>query len=748
MSNEDRYYRELYLGEVKEHIARLNAIFLHLEKNKEDSEAINEAFREMHTIKGDSAMMGLEKIANLAHEAEDILADLKERKRTVSTSTIDLLLGYVDKISILVEDFAATTPGSTNPSSSSPLSESSKPESHETAEALKSNSDGFAPKISTAKIKDLEEAIGKIHASMSRVIEDEKKAEFELKTAPIKSEGWSDLGEKSGQSRTGTGPDSAAESSDKIAELDGIFSDSGQSKAGAGHFRITILTEIEKPLRPVRAFMILKTLVENGVLLQTDPPNEQLANGEFENAVKAEVSTNDVQSLIESLKGIPGVKELKCEPLSLDGGVPSEKSLLAEKIVQIDQLVSCFETQGKEESSATIRADSTKGKHRVEEIRVNIGSLDRLFNLAGELVLAKSRLGNIVKQLGSPELKEVHRLIDGTVSDLQNEVMNLRLMPIGQVFGIFPRMVRDMSKSLSKEIDLIVEGGDTAIDRKILEEIMDPVVHIVRNCIDHGIETTEERVRIGKAAVGTIKISASRDASHFILDIEDDGKGIDPKAVRETAVIRGLISSKKAESMTDEEALGLICVPGFSMKKEVSELSGRGMGMSAVKSKIESFGGSLSIKSEVGKGTTITMRLPASMATLKVIIVGVGSSGQLYAIPVIDILEIVEIKKEEIRFIHGAPFINLRGNLIRLYRLAWLLGIDEGVCNAYVVIIIKRGDDRNYGLLVSEVRDEDEVAMKPIPKILREVRGFLGSAILGDGKPTFVIDVMTIAKDK
>ncbi|MDI9644446.1 MAG: chemotaxis protein CheA [Candidatus Verstraetearchaeota archaeon] len=695
MTEEDRYYREIYLGEVRDHISRLNELFLHLEKSPEDRDALNEAFRVMHTIKGDSAMMGLSHIAEKAHKAEDILDGLRGGRERVCQEVIDRLLSHVDDISELVEEFAGRASGKFGIVNANHADE---------APAIKHETGCQA-----SKMKELEDAILKMDASISKAVGE---LEIEGKQPPLSPD-----------------PGSCGETG----------APKGKEAIPKG-FRLTIKTEMEKVLRPVRAFMLLKILVENGELIRTDPPNEPLANGEFEDSIVAEVVTKDLGAMLDAIKAVPGVIDVfveECEPPEQE-----EKISLADKTSQIDRLVSCVEAQGKEVETATISVDSTKGRHKVEEIKVNIASLDRLFNLSGELVLAKSRLGNIVKQHESPEMKEVHRFIEGVVSDLQTEVMNLRLMPIGQVFGIFPRMVRDMSKAVGKEIDLIIEGGDTAVDRKILEEIVDPVVHIVRNCVDHGIETPEERVKKGKGAVGTIRISASRDASHFILEVEDDGRGIDPSAVKQTAIAKGLISPKKAEGMSDEEALYLTCVPGFSTKKSVSELSGRGMGMSAVKNKIEAFGGSLSISSKVEQGTKITIRLPASMATVKVIVVGVG--GQVYAIPVADVLEIVEIRKEDIKFIQGAPFINLRGDVIRLYRLAWLLGVQEGICNSYPAVIIRRGDGKNYGLLVTEVRDEDEVAMKPVPRILRGVKGFLGSAILGDGKPTFVIDVMSI----
>ncbi|HRR55198.1 MAG TPA: chemotaxis protein CheW, partial [Candidatus Methanomethylicus sp.] len=247
---------------------------------------------------------------------------------------------------------------------------------------------------------------------------------------------------------------------------------------------------------------------------------------------------------------------------------------------------------------------------------------------------------------------------------------------------------------------------------------------------------------VGKGPVGTIKVNAKRDAGHFILEIEDDGQGIDPRVVRDTAVERGLINRKKAESMSDEEAMMLICIPGFSTKRQVSEVSGRGVGMSAVKSKIEALGGTITISSQVGTGTRVAMRLPASMATMKILVVEVKDHA--YAIPISDVLAIEEVSSKDLRYVQGEPFIVIRNQVMRAYRLAALLGIEDEEKGSYMAIIVKRADGATYGLLVTRVIDEDEVAMKPVPRIIRGVRGLLGSSILGDGKPTFILDVMTL----
>ncbi|MEM3366046.1 MAG: chemotaxis protein CheA [Candidatus Methanomethyliaceae archaeon] len=638
-----KYYRDLYISEVMEHISTLNQIFLQLEKNPHDKSDIIEAFRIVHSIKGDSAVMGLKDIVDIAHEAEDLLASMKDGKCAVDQSAIEKLFNYIDRIEALVKMIAKGNSNSTN----------LKPEDGTSSFPIEQ------PKNSSLK---------------------------------------------------------------------------------NGNFRITINNNFDERLKQIRAFALLRVLADNGNLLSINPPYEELASGKFSSKIVGTIATQDIEKLKDELMKIPGIVSIDIEGLEANFKQEGVGAITAlDKLCQIDNLISNFEVKSQESNCASL--DLIKDRHRLGEIKVRVQSLDKLFNLVGELVLAKSRLNNIVKSFDSPDLKEIQRFIEGVVTDLQNEVMSIRLMPIGQVFGVFSRMVRDLAKNSGKEIDLVIEGGDTAVDRKVLEEIMDPVIHIIRNAVDHGIEPPNERIGKGKNAVGTIKIRAYREPSNFVLDIEDDGRGLDAKLIKEIALSKGLINSRKADSISDEEALYLICVPGFSTKESPSKTSGRGMGMSAVKSKVESMGGILTIKSCKGSGTKISMRLPASMATVKILVVRVG--GQCYAIPLSDVVEIVQVKKEFIKYIQNEPFIELRGNLIRVHALSKLLGIEDD-SELKTAVIVRRIDGREYGLLVSEVVDEDEVAMKPVPNIFQGMRSLLGTSVLGDGRPTFIIDVMTL----
>ncbi|MEM4530100.1 MAG: chemotaxis protein CheA [Candidatus Methanomethylicaceae archaeon] len=606
-------YEEIYFSEIFDHIKLLNNIFINLEKNPKNENLILEALRIMHSIKGDSTVIGRNEIAKIAHEAENLLISIKNKK-FIEKKDFDKLLEYIDKI---------------------------------------------------------EESLNSIR------------------------------------------------------------------KNGKNTYKVIIENNFKDELKIIKAFLILKTLAENGNLISINPSYDALSSGNVPQTIIAIVSTQDIEKMKENLLKIEGITSVKFEILENKDFDTTEAIAAMNKLNEIEHLISTVESTSKENTGAIV--DIIKDKYRLSEIRVNVKSLDKLFNLVGELVLAKSRLNNIVKSLDSNELKEVQRFLEGVVNEIQNEIMSIRLVPIGQVFGVFHRMVRDLAKELNKEIDLIIQGEETAVDRKILEELIDPIIHIIRNAVDHGIETPSERLKNGKNAIGTIKINAYRDASSFILDIEDDGRGIDPKLIKERALRIGLISESKAEAMSDEEAIYLICMPGFTTKDKASNISGRGVGMSAVKSKIEAMGGSLTIKSTLGLGTKITIRLPASMAMIKILVVRVGE--EYYSIPLSDVVEIVQLKN--IKYIKGQPFMDLRGKVIRLFSLSELLGIRENKKQNYVVIV-KKADDKEYGFLVSEIVGEDEVTMRPFPQMLQGTRGLLGASILGDGRPTFIIDVMTL----
>ncbi|WP_297055531.1 chemotaxis protein CheW, partial [Thermosulfurimonas sp.] len=376
-------------------------------------------------------------------------------------------------------------------------------------------------------------------------------------------------------------------------------------------------------------------------------------------------------------------------------------------------------------------------------IRVDVKLLDHLMNLAGELVLARNRLVQLANQKVDPELMQATQTLSLVTTEMQEAIMKTRMQPIGNVFNKFPRIVRDLARSTGKKVNLHIEGADTELDRSIIEAIKDPLTHLVRNSIDHGIEPPEERVQLNKPPVGTLVMRAFHEGGQVIIEIEDDGRGIDTEKVKRKAVEKGLITPEEAERMSDHEALNLIFKPGFSTAEKVTNISGRGVGMDVVKTNIERLGGSIEIRSVKGAGTTVRIKIPLTLAIVPALIV--VSGGERYAIPQVSLKELVNIEdpEKEIHRIGQSEFYRLRGNIIPLVRLAKVLGQSDGQARSLVILTSGTMD---FGLLVDEVRDSEEIVVKPLDRFLKGIPIYAGATIMGDGKVALILDVVGLSR--
>ncbi|RLG77007.1 MAG: hypothetical protein DRO12_03310 [Thermoprotei archaeon] len=493
----------------------------------------------------------------------------------------------------------------------------------------------------------------------------------------------------------------------------------------------------------LKMFTILKEVEEHGVLVKVhpDPASENVSSYEYEVVLYIEQGRlGELEKNLNKVEGVEEVKlrEVKPEEVGVDSATLEELIESRPSSTEIEELVKKFEESLEKEESATLKVERESGyaRRRIEEIKVKVKDLDMLLDVVGELVLIKSRLSRLAKESNVPSLKEVVSSFERTINTLQGIVMGMRLIPIGQVLGMLPRMVRDLSKELGKEVDLIIEGKDIALDRRILEEIIDPLMHIVRNAIDHGIESPEERVKSGKPRVGTIIVRAKREGDYVIIEVEDDGKGIDPKEVKKIAVEKGLISPSAAEKMSDEEAFMLITLPGFSTRKKASMVSGRGMGMSAVKEKIESIGGSLEIWSVPGRGTRVSIRLPPSLAIVSAVLV--RSCGNVYAIPTTAVSGILKFNGSNIKLVAGNEVLVHRGRALPLVRLSSILKCDRAD-DEHEILLIDAGH-KSYALAVEAVEGLEDVVTKPVNKFIQGIKEFSGVTILGDGKVCMILD--------
>ncbi|MGN8475479.1 chemotaxis histidine kinase/response regulator CheAY2 [Helicobacter pylori] len=463
----------------------------------------------------------------------------------------------------------------------------------------------------------------------------------------------------------------------------------------------------------------------------------------------ANMSTEEVEAEIERLlnKRQEADKERRAQKKQEDQAKPKQEVTPAKETPKTET-----PKAPKTETKAKAKADTEENKAPsigVEQtVRVDVRRLDHLMNLIGELVLGKNRLIRIYSDVEErydgekflEELNQVVSSISAVTTDLQLAVMKTRMQPVGKVFNKFPRMVRDLSRELGKSIELIIEGEETELDKSIVEEIGDPLIHIIRNSCDHGIEPLEERRRLNKPETGKVQLSAYNEGNHIVIKISDDGKGLDPVMLKEKAIEKGVISERDAESMSDREAFNLIFKPGFSTAKVVSNVSGRGVGMDVVKTNIEKLNGIIEIDSEVGVGTTQKLKIPLTLAIIQALLVGVQE--EYYAIPLSSVLETVRISQDEIYTVDGKSVLRLRDEVLSLVRLSDIFKVDailESNSDVYVVIIGLA--DQKIGVIVDYLIGQEEVVIKSLGYYLKNTKGIAGATVRGDGKITLIVDV-------
>ena len=391
-------------------------------------------------------------------------------------------------------------------------------------------------------------------------------------------------------------------------------------------------------------------------------------------------------------------------------------------------------------------------KEEVETIRIDIERVSTLMNLVGELVLDRNRIVKLTSRFRAncedvDAIEELNEAIAGmsrSVSDLQEVVMKLRMQPVKRIFSKFPRIVRDLAKKVGKKINLELEGEDTEIDRSILNQLEDPLIHLVRNSIDHGIEPPEERLAKGKPEYGTIVLSALQEGDRIIVSIEDDGRGIDPEKIKRKAIEKGLIKPEQAEQMSDKEAYELIFMPGFSTVDQVSDLSGRGVGMDVVANVIHSLRGSIEVESEPGQGTKITMKLPLTVAIIRTLMVGVNN--RIFAIPLFSVVEIIKYRKEDIKDVGIYKSLMLRDEVYLFFHLNELFDIKSESENKFVIII--NIGEKNIAIAVDNLYGEEEIVIKPLGEMLKDVEGIAGATITGEGKVVLILDIKSLINDK
>lgn len=559
-----------------------------------------------------------------------------------------------------------------------------------------------------------------------------------------------------------------------VARLEDLFDGEGEAEAAAAPEGKTLeLTEVEQNvireaelkgyrgyeiyvelepdcrMKGARAFLVFNNLKEYGEVIKSEPHTQELEAEKFESSFRLViVSKEDADTLANVIKSISEIRRVEVNPVELDGEAPLSTG---------GQLSGSGSAAAAARGKTGVQAQQAAApeKLKTQTVRVDVRRLETLMNLVGELVIDRTRLtdtGNALKsKLGNEPLlqtlEEISIHIGRVTSDLQEEVMKARMLPIDHLFNRFPRMVRDLAQKAGKEIDFIIEGRETELDRTVIEEIGDPLIHLLRNAIDHGIEPPEERVRLGKPRHGTIVLKAFHQENMIVITVQDDGRGMDPEKIKRKAVEKGLISPEQAANMNRRDALDLIFLPGFSTADKVTDVSGRGVGMDIVRAHLEKINGLIDIKTSAGEGTCFTIKLPLTLAINRSLLITIGS--QVYAIPLANVIEIIDVRPAEVKKVQGNDVIVLRQKVLPLMRLDKVLGIKREIqkVQGRLAVVVVGVAEKRVGLVVDALLGEQEIVIKSLGNYIGKIPGIAGATIMGDGRVSLILDVRGLLED-
>jgi len=685
-------YLVLFLEEAREHLQSLNQCLLELENDPTDLSVLDEIFRSAHTIKGMSATMGYTDIAELTHNMENVLDLLRKDQLKANHVIIDVLFQCVDTLERLVEDVANNENSETD------------------VKGL---------------IQQLSALTKETGAEPLPIVQEQ----VQVQKQPYLLSAFNET------NLTDT-------------EIKMIAS---AEKQGLSAFEIQVNLREDCLLKSARAYMVMNVAEELGDVIKTVPGTEDLENGNFDQQFQIILLTSanqeKVREEILSISEIETVNVLACIVSELS----IEKKAIEPDTIQKTAVIPNFEDVHVPEDKVDVtpvRANTATHEKRLkggQSVRVDIDKLDNLLNLVGELVINKTRLEQIGTSHRLGDLTETIEQIDRVTTDLQSVVMKVRMVPVGQVFNRFPRMVRDLSHELGKEINLIIQGEETELDRTVIDEIGDPLVHLLRNAVDHGIERIEERQAVGKDPVGEVRLIARHEGNNVVIMVEDDGKGINASSIKEKALQKGFITKTDADKMDEKELLHLLFLPGFSTAATVTDISGRGVGMDAVKTKIESLGGTVEIETKVGSGSKFKIRLPLTLAIIQALLVQV--SQEIYAIPLSSIDSTIHLQPEDIKTVQNQEVILLRGQIIPIVRLGTVLNIpaDQKEQNDLFIVIVHTGQQR-AGIIVNDLIGQQEIVIKSLGNLLKGIKVIAGATILGNGQVALILDVSSLMK--
>lgn len=677
-------YMGMFLEESREHLQTLNSCLLELEHNPENPSVLNEIFRSAHTIKGMSATMGFTEIAELTHEMENVLDLLRKNQLKANEDIVDTIFKCVDTLEQMVESIAGETEHGIDVST--------------LVKKLVSIAKGEAAPVPSAKAEVKESTNdGNVNHKTSMELNDTELAVLN-------------------KART----------------------------SGLQPFEIKITLSETCLLKSARAYIIMNALDEIGEVIKTVPPSEDLEQENFDKSFEIIfITSNEKAKVQETLLSVSEVANVDINTIDIEATEEVEQKQEVTNSAPV--ALQSEEKAAPPKPKAPAQAQGMDKKLKSgQSVRVDIEKLDSLLNLVGELVINKTRLEQIGITHRLTELVETIEQMDRVTTDLQSVVMKVRMVPVGQVFNRFPRMVRDLSRDLNKEINLTIEGEETELDRTVIDEIGDPLVHLIRNSLDHGVEHPDERIAKGKDATGQVRLIARHEGNNVIIMVEDDGKGINPNIIKGKAVEKGLITQDDADKMDDNEAVRLVFLPGFSTADVITDVSGRGVGMDVVRSKIESLGGLIDVETKIDQGSKFKIRLPLTLAIIQALLVKVHQ--EIYAIPLGNIDSTINITMDDIKTIQNKEVILLRGQIIPIIRLADVLNVPEtqdSENNELFVVVVHMGEQK-AGIIVDNLIGQQEIVIKTLGNLLTGIKVIAGATILGNGQVALILDVGTL----
>ena len=674
----DNQYMDMFLDESHEHLQSLNEGLLRLEENMEEIDAVNDIFRNAHTLKGMSATMGFAKIAELTHEMEDVLDLVRKSQIKLNEDIMDTLFKCLDSLEQMVDSVG----------------------------------NGEAEDV--VDVSDLVAKLSSISKGTPAPA-----AATPAAAAPVAAGGNTGMAEM---------------------EFDDIDLDVMKKAKEAGmnlfHAKITLMETCV--LKAARSVMVMQALDEVGDVIKSVPPAEDLEQEKFERSFEIIIATSAdaqaVQNAVDTVSEIEDVHVESVDPDKVGKGAAPAPAAAAPAAKPA--------APAAKKEAAKPAAAAPKKQHQSQSVRVDIEKLDTLMNLMGELVINKVRLEQIGQTHRLTDLMETLEQMDRVTGDLQNIVMKVRMVPVSAVFNRFPRMVRDVSKELGKEINLTIEGEETELDRTVIDEIGDPIMHLLRNSLDHGVESPDVREAKGKSRTGEVGLIARHEGNNVVIMITDDGAGIDANKIRRKAVEKGMISQSEADSLDDADAVRLIFLPGFSTAEQITDISGRGVGMDVVRSKIEALSGHVDVETHIDEGSIFKIKLPLTLAIIQAMLVRVQE--EMYAIPLTSIDSTINIEPSDIQTVQNKEVIVLRGEIIPIIRMEEALQVPHTKDSDEHFVVVVHAGEAKAGIVVDNLIGQQEIVIKTLGNLFAGLKLFGGATVLGDGRVALILDVATM----